>query len=136
MRASGTVVVAVYIAALLFVKAQPSSAAGICSVPVQAAGEWPTASLEHVHFDPRTVCSLNEELDKAPEMNVHAVVVVRDGALVFEAYRAGEDEKWGAKLGNITHTADTLHDTRSVSKSVVSLLIGIAIVPQVNQEHR
>ena len=84
-------------------------------------------SPEQANFDPLTLCSLNEKLDKSPEMNVHAVVVVRGGDLVFETYRRGEDYKLGTKLGETTYTPQMLHDVRSVSKSVVSLLIGIAI---------
>src|SRR5215470_4221087 len=40
---------------------------------------------------------------------------------------AGEDTWWGSKLGVTPHTPQTLHDLRSVTKSVVSLLVGIAL---------
>ena len=58
---------------------------------------------------------------------VHGVVVTRAGKLVFERYLEGEDEAWGAPLGRVPFNADTLHDLRSVTKSVVSLLYGIAL---------
>src|SRR5260221_13191749 len=60
-------------------------------------------------------------------MNVHAVVVVRGGKLVYETYRSGQDEKWGTKQGVVTYTPQMQHDLRSITKSVVSLLIGIAL---------
>jgi CubicO group peptidase (beta-lactamase class C family) len=60
-------------------------------------------------------------------MNVHAVVVVRDGKLVYETYRAGEDQRWGRKLGVVSYTPQMQHDVRSITKSVVSLLVGIAL---------
>jgi CubicO group peptidase (beta-lactamase class C family) len=49
------------------------------------------------------------------------------GRLVFETYRTGDDENWGRRRYGVAFTPETLHDVRSVSKSVVSLLIGIAI---------
>jgi CubicO group peptidase (beta-lactamase class C family) len=104
-----------------------SETSSACGVPLQAYGEWQTASLEQVKLDAPTLCSLIEKLDKSPKMNVHAVVVVRDGNLVFETYRKGEDYNWGTKLGETTYTPQMQHDVRSVSRSVVSLLVGIAV---------
>ena len=98
-----------------------------CGAPLETGGEWPTSSPEEAGLDATLLCSLKERLDKSPEMNVHAVVVVRGGKLIYESYRAGEDEKWGMKLGLVAHTPQMLHDVRSVSKSVVSLLVGIAL---------
>ena len=71
--------------------------------------------------------SLQQSWRSQTEGTVHAVVVVRHGKLVFEAYAAGDDENWGEPLGNIPHDAATKHDMMSISKSVVSLLFGIAI---------
>ena len=59
--------------------------------------------------------------------NLHGVVVVRNDRLVLERYFEGEDEARGRGLGKVSSTAETLHDMRSVSKSVVSLLYGIAL---------
>lgn len=58
---------------------------------------------------------------------LHGVVVVRHGRLVLEWYGAGEDFKWNESLGSATFGPDTLHDVRSVTKSVVALLYGIAL---------
>jgi len=59
--------------------------------------------------------------------NVHGLVVLRGGRLVLERYFAGEDSARGRKLGEVAFAADTLHDMRSVSKSIVGLLYGIAL---------
>jgi CubicO group peptidase (beta-lactamase class C family) len=55
------------------------------------------------------------------------VLVVRHGRLVYEHYFAGEDQRWGQPLGRIAHDAATRHDLRSITKSVTSLLVGIAV---------
>ncbi len=59
--------------------------------------------------------------------DVHAVIVSRDGRVLLERYYTGMDEAWGRPLGNVTFTPDTLHDLRSVTKSIVGLLYGIAL---------
>ena len=61
-----------------------------------------------------------------PEHNVHAVLIERDGRLIYEEYFSGKDERRGQPLGVVTFTRDTLHDLRSVTKSVISALVGIA----------
>jgi CubicO group peptidase (beta-lactamase class C family) len=98
-----------------------------CGAPLKVDGEWSTSSPEEAGLDAALLCSLNERLDKSPEMNVHAVVVVRGGKLIYESYHAGEDEKWGRKQGVTPYTSQMQHDVRSISKSVVSLLFGIAL---------
>ena len=57
----------------------------------------------------------------------HALAMSRNGKLVFERYFAGRDEAWGNDLGHVAFSPDTLHDLRSVTKSVTSLLYGIAL---------
>jgi len=58
---------------------------------------------------------------------LHAVVLLRRGELLFERYWAGDDERWGRPLGRVDFAPDVLHDLRSVTKSVVGLLYGIAL---------
>lgn len=74
---------------------------------------------------------VGERLDEAVEdgslPNLHAVLVIRRGKLVVERYYDGIDERWGASLGHLLFDAETKHDLRSVSKSIVGLLYGIAL---------
>jgi hypothetical protein len=59
--------------------------------------------------------------------NIHAVVITRNGKTLDEWYFSGTDERRGTPLGDITFTANTLHDVRSVTKSITSILFGIAL---------
>jgi CubicO group peptidase (beta-lactamase class C family) len=51
----------------------------------------------------------------------------RGGKLVLERYVPGADMIWGQSLGRVEFGPDTLHDLRSVTKSIVCLLYGIAL---------
>ncbi|MEH2514838.1 CubicO group peptidase (beta-lactamase class C family) [Bradyrhizobium sp. AZCC 1610] len=97
-----------------------------CGSPTSIGDGWPTATPESVGLDGARLCGIAARLT-ATNANVHAVIVVRHGKLVFEQYFAGYDEPWG--MGGARHDFDatTKHDMRSISKSVISLLVGIAI---------
>lgn len=73
---------------------------------------------------------LGERLDQGVQSgelaNLHAVVVMRHGRLALERYFEGEDERWGA-AGQGGLQRRLLHDVRSVSKSIVGLLYGMAL---------
>ncbi len=58
---------------------------------------------------------------------LHGVVVLHHGEPILERYLQGEDWVWGRSLGHVVFTPETLHDLRSITKSVVSLLYGIAL---------
>lgn len=58
--------------------------------------------------------------------NVHSLIIARHGRTVAEWYFEGADEKRGQPLGVVKFDAATLHDVRSVTKSIVSILFGIA----------
>ncbi len=59
--------------------------------------------------------------------NVHGVVAVRGGQVFLERYFAGVDSLRAKPLGVVRFTAETPHDLRSVSKSIVGLLYGMAL---------
>ncbi|MCW3108891.1 MAG: penicillin-binding protein beta-lactamase class, partial [Segetibacter sp.] len=60
--------------------------------------------------------------------NRHSLLIYKNGKLVLEKYFVGRDQKAGmGDIGVVEHNVNTLHDMRSVSKSVVSACIGIAI---------
>ena len=103
-----------------------------CALP-QADAEWSVSAPEAAGFDAEALCRVLRDVAAGPD-NIHAIVVERRGALVAELYRSGRDRPISVRYGfnNLfgapTHfDADTLHDTRSVSKSVVSLLYGIEL---------
>ncbi len=61
------------------------------------------------------------------EANLHSVLVERHGKLVAEAYRKGKDKpQFDFFARTVAFGPTTRHDTRSVGKSVIGLLVGIA----------
>lgn len=90
------------------------------------ADDWSRADLADAGFAPDIGEKIDAGVREGRFQNLHGVVVVRGGKLVLERYYAGEDERWGRPRGRVVFDADTLHDLRSVSKSIVSLLYGIA----------
>ena len=92
-----------------------------------ATDEWPTATPAEAGF----AADLNARFDAAfaggAYDGVHAVVLVRGGKLVLERYLTGDDERYGRRKNGVIFNPDMLHDVRSISKSVVGLLYGIAL---------
>ncbi len=84
---------------------------------------------------------MEENLDKAfaagQLSGLHSVLVVHKGNIIAEKHYPGDDQRWGDPLGEIEHKKDSLHDLRSVTKSITGLLYGIAlsegIVPGLNE---
>src|SRR5216684_2750800 len=98
-----------------------------CGVPVARDDGWSVASVNEDRLvDRAALCRMADRL-VASSANVHAVLVARGGKLVFERYFKGSDEINGRRVESVTFDADTLHNIKSVSKSVASLALGIAI---------
>jgi CubicO group peptidase (beta-lactamase class C family) len=99
-----------------------------CGVALARNDGWPVAAVnEDKLVDRDALCRMADRLAASSTANVHAVLVARSGRLVFERYFRGSDEIYTRRLGNVSFDADTLHDMKSVSKSVASLALGIAI---------
>ncbi|MBV8088516.1 MAG: serine hydrolase [Alphaproteobacteria bacterium] len=93
-----------------------------------AAGtDWLTIPPGEAGFASDPGALLDKAIAENRIWNLHGVVVVRRGRLVLERYFDGEDNARGQVLGKIRFDANTLHDLRSVSKSIVGLLYGIAL---------
>jgi CubicO group peptidase (beta-lactamase class C family) len=88
--------------------------------------QWETTTPTEVGFTPY----LDENFEIARQAgtlpNLHGVVAARSGRIFFERYLAGPDAG-RSPLGVIRFGPGTLHDMRSVSKSIVGLLYGIAL---------
>ena len=99
-----------------------------CGVPVARDDGWPVASInEDKLIDRAALCRMADRLAASSDANVHAVLVARGGKLLFERYFRGSDEINSHPVGKVTFDADTLHNVKSVSKSVASLAVGIAL---------
>ncbi|WP_422768772.1 serine hydrolase domain-containing protein [Plantactinospora sp. WMMC1484] len=70
---------------------------------------------------------LDETLGDGQIAGLHAVVAVRGGETLLDYYGSGEDFAWNIPLGVVEFGSGTLHDLRSVTKSVTALLYGIAL---------
>jgi len=109
------------------------ASATACSVrrgsdPITTSGDgWDTASLRSAGFGEGALSQLTQEIKAGKFPNTHAVLIEHDGYLVYEQYFDGTDERWGQPLGHRHFDCDSLHDLRSVSKSVTSLVLGIVL---------
>ncbi len=59
--------------------------------------------------------------------NIHSVLISLNGKLIYENYWSGRDMKEGVDLGVIKHGADSLRSLQSITKSVTSACVGIAV---------
>jgi CubicO group peptidase (beta-lactamase class C family) len=114
------------IAALAFSAPQALAQQVDCGVPAKLDDGWTIARPADTGLDGTRLCAIAERL-KVTNANVHGVIIVRHGKLVFEQYFAGYDEPWGGSSGHYEFDANTLHDLRSVTKSIVSLLLGVSL---------
>jgi CubicO group peptidase (beta-lactamase class C family) len=78
-------------------------------------------------FAPDLEARLDSLIADKRAWNLHGVVIVRSGRLVLERYFSGADWAITRDLGHVAFGPDTLHDLRSVTKSIVGLLYGMAL---------
>ena len=104
----------------------------LCAAPVIIGDGWEVSTPDASGFDAATLCATLASV-AAGNANIHGVVVERHGRLVAELYRKGPDLSidflyglWHPFAADTEFGPTTLHDLRSISKSVVGLLIGIA----------
>lgn len=98
----------------------------VYAVPPALEDGWTTGSLEQAGIDRHRIDAMTESIRAHPDFNVHGVLIARGGHLVYEEYFSGKDELYGSPLGIVVFNRETKHDIRSVTKSVVSALVGIA----------
>jgi CubicO group peptidase (beta-lactamase class C family) len=92
------------------------------SAQIQASSQptttdWPTASSAQVSVSEARLRSLDAAIRSEEFKKIGSVLIARHGKLVYESYFDGD--------------AATLQDTRSATKSITDILIGIAI-----EEHK
>jgi len=126
LRAAVTACVGALVAGLVWASAGAEVPAA-CGMPA-VADDWQIATQAQSAMDPKRLCALIDWLDELKEANVHSVLVIRGGKLVFEHYRTGADVgQCGPPVGDVRFGPEVWHGLCSVSKSVTSLLVGIAL---------
>jgi CubicO group peptidase (beta-lactamase class C family) len=107
----------------------------VYQIPEQTNDGWATASLDDVGMNKELLGELIERIDRKEYRNVHGILIVKNGKLVFEEYYEGYEfaysGPWSSALnfrGKRTDFGiDTPHNLASVTKSFTSALVGIAI---------
>ena len=92
-----------------------------------AAAAWQSMEPAEAGFRPDLAARLEAGVRAGLLRDLHGVVAARHGRIVLEQYFPGRDEAWGQDLGTVAFGPATLHDLRSVTKSLVGLLYGIAL---------
>jgi CubicO group peptidase (beta-lactamase class C family) len=81
--------------------------------PNSSLDDWKTSSPAAQNINPDTLANLAGRIEAGVYGEIHSLLIVRHGYLVYERYFRG-------------YRADKIHPVYSVTKSVTSLLIGIA----------
>ena len=126
-RASLKALLLALICAVLLVSCAPAQTS---PAPEQTNDGWQTASLAEVGIDERKIGEAIKHIHDDTYKNVHGILIVKDGKLVFEEYFSGYtwDYNGDQFRGELTdYGADTIHNLASVTKSFTSALVGIAI---------
>jgi CubicO group peptidase (beta-lactamase class C family) len=95
--------------------------------PVDLQDGIKTTDPASVGINLAVLAQLTAKLKSDYYTNIHSVLIYKNGYLVYETYLPGKDENWGTSTGFTQHSIGDLHDMRSITKSVVSACVGIAV---------
>jgi hypothetical protein len=103
-----------------------------CGAPADLHDGWMVSAPEKQGLDAALICGIGGRFEGGNNADAHGVVVVRHGALVYERYFSGPDRRWPEQhwrepLVATPHDARTEHDLQSITKSIVGILVGIAL---------
>jgi CubicO group peptidase (beta-lactamase class C family) len=115
--------ISIYILLILLIQADCSSKKR--STVIDDGIQLSSMSAEGI--DSTLIQSLDSAIQKGIYPNIHSLLIARNNKLVHEKYWNGRDQAWGNNLGVTIHAKDSLHDIRSISKSIVSACIGIVV---------
>ena len=99
-------------------------------IPEQLDDGWETASLTSVGMDSSVIEQLVNRVYGKQYENIHSIVIIKDGKLVFEEYWPGNDFGYNNPdyLGrHVEFDRNTRHNTHSATKSITSMVVGIAL---------
>jgi len=98
-------------------------------IPATTDDGWETASLEDVGIREYPINRMMDRILKGLLINVHSILIIKDGKLVFEEYFSGYTYNYsGDKFQGdyVNFDRNTRHFLGSASKSITSAVLGIA----------
>jgi CubicO group peptidase (beta-lactamase class C family) len=92
-----------------------------CGTPTDLQDGWSVAPPQQQGLDPAMLCAMGSGVADGKLAEVDSIVVVRHGVLVYEGYFNRPNR------ARLAFDATTKHEGHSMTKSVTSLLVGIAV---------
>jgi len=109
---------------------QPNQTPYEYSVPPEAGDGWRTASVSSVGMNEQLLVDLAQRVREGRYGEVHSIVIIKEGRLVFEEYWPGHDFGYASPNYHgalVRFDRNVRHNTHSATKSVASALVGIAL---------
>ena len=98
-----------------------------CGAPPLLRDDWQSDTPSHAHIDADGLCTVLRGVLAGPD-NLHSLLIARHGRLITELYRSGSDRSiYSLSSRKVDFGPADRHDMRSISKSVVGLLVGIVL---------
>lgn len=97
------------------------------TVPENVNDGWKTTHMSNSNIDSNLIYELFDQVINNTYVNIHGVLLVKNGKLVVEEYFPGRGEDGQFERPNRMFNRDTRHELHSVTKSVTAMLIGIAM---------
>jgi len=98
--------------------------------PININDEFNTGSLNEVNVSPVTIQKVVDSIYCGKYQEVHSILIYKDNKLVFEEYFKGHKFKYDTSNHHgdwVSWERDSLHNIMSVTKSITSICIGIAV---------
>ena len=102
----------------------------VYQMPEELDDGWETASLEKVGINEGLIAKAVKRIRDKTYPNVHSLLIVKDGKLVFEEYFGGYEWVYDSDRFEGPYKEfdrDSLHTIMSVTKAFTSALVGIAV---------
>jgi len=87
-----------------------------------------TSTLMEAGIDETLINAMQDSITDGSYHNIHSVLILRNNKLVYERYWPGHDENRSTNFtGQTVHHRDSLHDIRSITKSITGAAVMIAL---------
>jgi CubicO group peptidase (beta-lactamase class C family) len=99
-------------------------------IPEVSDDGWEVCSSDEVGISSGTLSKMMDRLNSVSNHNIHDILIFRNGKLLFEEYFRGYLYIWDTPGSNgdlIQYVKETNHFLASVSKTITSVLFGIAV---------